>query len=278
MFQLSEVQKLNTFHLLIGTKQVFQGWTKAGVSSEIDLSNEKPMSFFGNTSSSSPLAQLGAAFLGNEVLGRGGQSAAGGQYAAALNMKRYNLFTNSQPISFHIDTYLFYTGEKSYDDEIVNPLNDLLKYYWPTSDGQDRVGDVCDIAQDFVSTQEEKAANNNSPMIQSMWSWLNSGIETVRTQLGAVYCIKKPTCYNTGTGNEVSFFIGPPGATNVPAVFKARELEWTKLKMELPKAVYTDDKGRPLYDYIKLSMDFTTLRPAANGINGFSAKSLLGFE
>lgn len=262
MFKLSEVRKLNRFHLFVSPdrdkpKIIFSGWTKDGLHS-IDYSTNDPVSLLGNVASTDKWVKAIFSIAGDLVLGTN---------VPALDIAKKNLFGGSRPLRFIFDVYLFFTGEKSYEDEILNPLQALLENYLPKSNNDNIAGKIIKKFKDYSDkkSQEaggEDAANGNTNSSGGIWDLSYKVFAYFENYIGEVHTLKLPPIYNPINSEKLGIIIG----TENHWTFKAHELQWTKFNVTFPPLVYSDEVGMGIFDHIKLHMEFETLRNATTQV------------
>lgn len=262
MFKLSEVRKLNQFHLFISPDKdkpqiIFSGWTKDGLHT-IDYSTSDPESLLGEVASTNKWVKAIFSIAGDAVLGTN---------VPALDIAKKNLFGGSKPLKFSFDVYLFFTGEKSYEDEILKPLQALLQNYLPTSNNDNIAGKIIGKFKDYSDkkAQEaagEDAAEGNTNSSGGIWDLSYKVFAYFKNYIGEVNTLQLPPIYDPNNSKKLGIIIG----TENHWTFKANELQWTKFNVTFPPLVYSDEVGMGIFDHIKLHMEFETLRNATTQV------------
>lgn len=271
MFKLSEVQKLNKFNLFITrasepTRTEFTAWTSKGVGT-VDLSLDTSPTLFSKVASSGATTNaivkaLADEFQLSDKLGN----------AAALDMRRLMTFGGSKPLTFSIDTYLLYTGEDSYKKEILEPLDKLLSLYWPKRkvNVTKEIGEIADKSAEWWETKTEEIGFNVGTDIVNM---LHGITKDSLARVGDVWTLQVPEVLDTA---GVGFYIGNSDKYGSRCLFKMSDVMVDGLSITLPEATMVEELNgsyAPIYDYVRIHFDFSTLRPATYGVYQVNGES-----
>lgn len=263
MFKLSEVQKLNQFHLFTSEDKtgkpdiVFSGWTKNGLGS-INYTYQVEQSLFGDLGSANKWINVAMSIAGDAILGTN---------VAAVDVAKKNVFTGSKPLVFDFDVYLFFTGESTYEKEILEPLEALISRYLPTANNDNIAGTILDSFKEYsakkaIEKSGDDAASGNKNSTGGIWELAYKFFAYSQMYIGEVNTLKLPPIYDPNKNLKVGVVIGKENHWT----FKARELQWTQFNVTFPPLVYSDEEGMGIFDHVKIHMQFKTLRNATTNM------------
>lgn len=240
-FKSEEIKKLNRVVLFRSPKNapvdvLFSAWTDQGYTYSFEVDADD---LFGGTHNQLFSTGLGRV-IANDKLGITG----------AIDMSRKMLMKGTKPMSFNVSCFLIL--KKSYQQDIAEPLDKLLKFALPKRG--ERLNDKIEsFAQNLKDKDEaDKTAAGVPGDTFSLWSLLSKGLASLSKWAGDVYNLEIPEQLGeNGMGSDLTLQIGNKRVDNVFV---------RSINISCPKFTMVDENGYPVSDYVEVTLGIETLR------------------